>query len=313
MKIGFIGLGTMGSSMAMNLIEAGRHLVVYDLRRGAGDPHVEKGAEWAAGPAEVAAASDIVFTSLPGPREVERVALGDRGIRDGAHDGLVYFDLSTNSPSVVRTIAAELAPLGVTVFDAPVSGGPEGAKSGKLAIWVGGEPEAFERWLPVLRSFSDAPRRVGSIGAGSVAKLVHNCSGYIINTALAETFTLGVKAGVEAGALWEAVRMGALGRRRTFDAISRNFLAGNFDPPAFALELARKDVNLACELGREFDVPMRLANLTLQEMTEAMNRGWGDRDSRSAMILQEERAGVEVRISEERIKEIIERGSNGRH
>jgi 3-hydroxyisobutyrate dehydrogenase-like beta-hydroxyacid dehydrogenase len=306
-KIGFIGLGTMGSSMAMNLIEAGRDLVVYDLRRDAGDAHVKNGAAWARGPAEVAAASDIVFTSLPGPSEVESVALGAGGIRDGAHKGLAYFDLSTNSPTVVRMIAAELAPLGVTVFDAPVSGGPAGAKSGKLAIWVGGECEAFEPWLPVLRSFSDAPHLVGPIGAGSVAKLVHNCSGYIINTALAETFTMGVKAGVEPDALWEAVRMGALGRRRTFDAMSGNFLAGNFDPPAFALELARKDVNLACELGREFDVPMRLANLTLQEMTEAMNRGWGGRDSRSAMLLQEERAGVEVRIPKERIKEILER------
>ncbi len=308
MRIGFIGLGTMGSSMAMNLIEAGYDLVVHDLRRDAGDPHVENGAEWADDPAELAALSDIVFTSLPGPREVRLVALGDRGIRDGAHDGLAYFDLSTNSPTVVRSIAAELAALGVTVFDAPVSGGPDGARSGKLAIWVGGEPEAFERWLPVLQSFSDAPHLVGPIGAGSVAKLVHNCSGYILNAALAETFTMGVKAGVDAAALWEAVRMGALGRLRTFDTMSRNFLAGNFDPPAFALELARKDVNLACELGREFDVPMRLANLTLQEMTEAMNRGWAGRDSRSVMLLQEERAGVQVRIPEDRIKQIIHNG-----
>jgi len=305
-KIGFIGLGTMGSHMASNLIDAGSELVVYDSRPDAGDLHVGKGAEWAAGPAAVAAASDVVFTSLPGPREVEQVALGTGGIRDGAHDGLAYFDLSTNSPTVVRRIAAELEPLGVAVFDAPVSGGPAGAQSGKLAIWVGGESTGFERWLPVLRLFSDAPHRVGPIGAGSVAKLVHNCSGYIINTALAETFTMGVKAGVAPEALWEAVRMGALGRRRTFDSVSGNFLVGNFDPPAFALELARKDVLLACELGRELDVPMRLANLTLQEMTEAMNRGWGGRDSRSAMLLQEERAGVEVRISKKRIEETLE-------
>ena len=187
-----------------------------------------------------------------------------------------------------------------------MSGGPDGAKSGKLAIWVGGDEAAFEQWLPVLRAFGDAPHRVGPVGAGSVAKLVHNLSGYIMNAALAETFTMGVKAGVDAEALWEAVRMGAHGRRRTFDTLSRNYLTGSFDPPAFALALARKDVDLACALGRELDVPMRLSHLTLQEMTEAMNRGWAGRDSRSAMLLQEERAGVEVRIAPERIKAIVD-------
>ncbi len=151
----------------------------------------------------------------------------------------------------------------------------------------------------------DQPYYVGPIGAGSIAKLVHNCSGYILQTALAETFTLGVKAGVDAEGLWQAVRHGALGRRRTFDTMSRNFLPGRFDPPDFALALARKDVALAVELGREFEVPMRLANLTLQEMTEAMNRGWAGRDSRTAMLLQEERAGVEVRIPAARIEEIL--------
>ena len=138
-----------------------------------------------------------------------------------------------------------------------------------------------------------------------MAKLVHNCSGYIIQTALAETFTMGVKAGVDPDGLWDAVRKGALGRRRTFDSLSRNFLPGRFDPPDFALALARKDVSLACEVGREFDVPMRLSNLVLQELTEAINRGWEGRDSRSAMLLQEERSGVEVRVSPERIAEII--------
>ncbi len=188
-----------------------------------------------------------------------------------------------------------------------MSGGPAGARSGQLAIWVGGDADLFERYRQVLEAFSDAPRRVGPVGAGSVAKLVHNLSGYIINAALAETFTLGVKAGVEADALWEAVRTGALGRRRTFDMMAGNYLPGSFDPPAFALELARKDVDLACALGRELDVPLRLSHLTLQEMTEALNRGWGRRDSRSAMLLQEERAGVEVRIPAGRIAEILER------
>lgn len=308
MRVGFIGLGTMGSRMAGNILAAGHHLVVHDLNPASGEPLLERGASWAVSPAAVAGQVDVVFTSLPGPPQVEAVALSLNGIIGGALPGLAYFDLSTNSPTVMRRIHAEMTPRGVHVFDAPVSGGPDGAASGRLAIWAGGDPEAFEAFLPVLRSFSDAPHLVGPIGAGSIAKLVHNCSGYILQTALAETFTLGVKAGVDPEALWEAVRMGALGRRRTFDTLSRNFLPGRFDPPDFALELARKDVALAVELAREYDVPMRLANLTLMEMTEAMNRGWAKRDSRSAMLLQEERTGVEVRIAPERIAEIVDGG-----
>ena len=308
MRVGFIGLGTMGSRMAGNILAAGHQLIVHDLNPAAGEPLLERGASWAVSPAAVAGQVDVVFTSLPGPPQVEAVALSLNGIIGGALPGLAYFDLSTNSPTVMRRIHAEFARRGVHVFDAPVSGGPDGAASGRLAIWAGGNPEAFEAFLPVLRSFSDAPHLVGPIGAGSIAKLVHNCSGYILQTALAETFTLGVKAGVDPEALWEAVRMGALGRRRTFDTLSRNFLPGRFDPPDFALELARKDVALAVELAREYDVPMRLANLTLMEMTEAMNRGWAKRDSRSAMLLQEERTGVEVRIAPERIAEIVDGG-----
>ncbi|MEZ5409135.1 MAG: MFS transporter [Acidimicrobiales bacterium] len=308
MRVGFIGLGTMGSRMAGNILAAGHQLVVHDLNPAAGEPLLERGASWAVSPAAVAGQVDVVFTSLPGPPQVEAVALSLNGIIGGALPGLAYFDLSTNSPTVMRRIHAEMTPRGVHVFDAPVSGGPDGAASGRLAIWAGGDPDAFDAFLPVLRSFSDAPHLVGPIGAGSIAKLVHNCSGYILQTALAETFTLGVKAGVDPEALWEAVRMGALGRRRTFDTLSRNFLPGRFDPPDFALELARKDVALAVELAREYDVPMRLANLTLMEMTEAMNRGWAKRDSRSAMLLQEERTGVEVRIATERIAEIVDGG-----
>lgn len=309
--VGFIGLGTMGRPMAINLQSGGASLVVTDLDPTRGEQLLEQGATWAGSPAEVARQSDVVFTSLPGPPEVEQVALGPDGLADGAHDGMAFFDLSTNSPTVIRSIHDELSPLGVDVFDAPVSGGPDGAAAGTLAVWVGGDEDTFERWRPLLSTFSDEALHIGAIGAGAVAKLVHNCSGYMIQTALAEAFTLGVKAGVEPDRLWEAVRQGALGRRRTFDSLARNFLPGRFDPPDFALSLARKDVTLACQLGDELAVPMRLANLTLQELTEALNHGWADRDSRAAMLLQEQRAGVEVRVSAERLDEIRSADGSG--
>jgi len=153
--------------------------------------------------------------------------------------------------------------------------------------------------------------RVGTqscVKCGHEVKVVHNCAGYVIQTALAEVFTMGVKAGVDPLGLWKAVRQGAGGRRRTFDGLAEQFLPGRFEPAAFALRLAHKDVTLAVSLGREHRVPMRLANITLEELTEALNRGWGERDSRVAMLLQEERAGVEIRVPDAAIRQALELG-----
>jgi 3-hydroxyisobutyrate dehydrogenase-like beta-hydroxyacid dehydrogenase len=306
MRVGFIGLGTMGSSMALNTLKGGHELVVHDINRDAVVLHLEAGATWADTPRQVMETSEVVFTSLPGPPEVQAVALGENGLLHGVRPGKVYFDLSTNSPTLIRHIHDEFAKVGAHVLDAPVSGGPRGARSGRLAIWVGGDRAIYGQYKHVLDAIGDKPYYVGPIGAGAIAKLVHNCTGYILQTALAETFSMGIKAGVDPLVLWQAVRHGALGRRQTFDGLTEHFLPGHFDPPDFALRLARKDVNLAVEVGREFDVPMRLANLTLAELTEALNRGWGQRDSRVAMLLQEERAGVDVHVPQEKIQEILD-------
>ena len=311
MKVGFIGLGTMGGSMAYNALDGGNEMVVHDINPVSATRHLEAGAKWADTPREVAEQSEIVFTSLPGPTEVEAVALGEAGIMEGMSAGKVYFDLSTSTPGMIRKIHAEAAARGIDVLDAPVSGGPRGAASRNLAIWVGGDKDVFDRCKPVLDAIGDKAYYVGPIGSGAVAKLVHNCAGYIIQAALAEVFTMGVKAGVEPLALWEAVRKGATGRRGPFEGMAEHLLPGKFDPPDFALKLARKDVDLAVSVGREFDVPMRLANLTLMEMTEAINRGWGDRYSRVAMLLQEERAGVEVRVDEDALNALLEEEKNG--
>jgi 3-hydroxyisobutyrate dehydrogenase len=307
MKVGFIGLGTMGRHMAANLQKAGHELVVHDVRREAGEAHVKAGARWADSPRAVAEASDVVFTSLPEPKDVEAVALDEKtGLRAGLTAGKAFFDLSTNSPTVVRKLHAVFKARGIHMFDAPVSGGPRGAESRRLALWVGGDEEAFRKFKPVVDAIGDQAYYVGPIGAGSVAKLVHNCAGYIVQTALAEVFTMGVKAGVDPLTIWKAVRQGAGGRRRTFDGLADQFLPGTFDPPSFALRLAHKDVSLAVALGREHKVPMKLANITLEEMTEALNRGWADRDSRVAMLLQEERAGVEIKVPPAALKEVLD-------
>lgn len=311
MKIGFVGLGTMGAYMAANLqksLEKSNHgLVVHDIRKTAADALIANGAEWADSPKAVAEACDVVFLSLPGPKEVEAVATGPNGLASGLKKGAAVFDLSTNAPSMVRKLAAQFAEKGFHFLDAPVSGGPTGARSGKLAIWVGGPKAKFDEHKALLDGFSDQARYIGEIGAGSVAKLVHNCAGYAIQTALAEVMTMGVKGGVEPLALWEAIRMGAGGRGRTFDRLVDQFLPNKYEPPAFALKLAFKDMTLATELGRELGVPMRLANMAYAEMAEAMGRGWEAQDSRASMKLQIERAGVKIAVEPERIKEALDR------
>ena len=308
MRVGFIGLGTMGAKMALNLCAAGYDMMVNDIRREASAPHLAAGATGVDSARKVAESVDVVFTSLPGPREVEAVALAEDGLLAGMRRGTAWFDLSTNSLTVVRRLHERFAAEGVAMLDAPVSGGPAGAKSRKLAMWVSGDQAAFDRHKPVLDAIGDQAMYLGPIGTGTVAKLMHNTAGFAVLAALAEVFTLGVKAGMQPLVLWQAIRQGAFGRSRTFDRLADQFLPGLFDPPAFALKLAHKDITLATELGRELNVPLRIASLVHEELTEALNRGWSERDSRIFMLLQEERAGVTIAVPADKVQEAIARG-----
>jgi len=200
---------------------------------------------------------------------------------------------------MVRHIYDVFKGKGAHVMDAPVSGGPDGARTGKLAVMVGGDEEVYRQCKPVLDALGDKVSYTGKIGCGSICKLMHNCIGYGISAITAECFTLGVKAGVEPEALWRAISEGAVGKGGFFTKVlPETYLRGHFDPPNFALRLALKDVDLATSLGREYNVPMAVANIALQELTTAMKRGWGEKDSRIMMLLQEERAGVKVRFPE---------------
>ena len=307
MKIGFIGLGMMGAGMASNLQKAGHDLVVHDLTRQAASKHVNAGATWADSPRAVAEACDIVFTSLPTPADVQKVGTGENGLIEGFRNGAAWFDLSTNAVDVVRALHATFAEKGIDFLDAPVSGGPKGANSGRLAIWVGGDKAAFDKYQTALAAMGDQAAYIGPIGAGSIAKLVHNATSAAMGVVLSEVFTMGIKAGVEPLTLFQAVRQGATGRSRTFDRLADHFLTGSYDPADFALRLIHKDVSLACQLGRDVQVPMRLINMTLMELTEALNRGWGARDSRVGSLLQQERAGIPpIAVAPDKIKAVLE-------
>ncbi len=293
MRIGFIGLGAMGRPMAASLQRAGHDLQVHDLRR------VEGFANFKASVTEAAKDCEVLFTSLPGPAEVGAIAPQVQSVK-------AWFDLSTNSPAKVRELHQKLQGKGIELLDAPVSGGPRGAESGKLAIWVGGDQIVFEKFKPILKAIGDQPYYVGPIGAGTVAKLAHNAASFTVQAALAEIFTLGVKAGVEPLALFKALRQGATGRKRTFDRLPEHFLPGVYDPPAFTLRLAHKDMSLAMELAAAEGVPMKIGQAALDELAAAMQRGWSDRDCRVAMTLQEERAKVSVRVPRERLQDAMD-------
>ena len=296
MRLAFIGLGTMGGRMAANLQRAGHEVRAHDLRR-------VEGFNWFAAAPDAVQDCELVFTSVPGPDDVDAVAAK---LKPVLRSGTAWFDLSTNSPSRVRRLHADLAKQGVQFLDAPVSGGPSGAQSGKLAIWVGGDRATYERFESALRAIGDQPLYIGAIGAGTVAKLAHNCGSFAIHAAMAEVFTLGVKAGVDPLSLFRALRQGASGRKRTFDRLAEHFLPGKYDPAAFSLRLAHKDARLALELARETGVPMRIGQIALDELSRAVERGWIDRDFRIAMTLQEERAGVDVRVAPEKLRAALE-------
>ena len=305
LTVGFIGIGAMGGRMAANILKAGYKLVVHDTRREASVPLVQRGAVWADSPRALTEQSDVVITCLPSLTAIEAVALGPDGIISGIRPGQAYFEMSTNSLELAKRLHAAFAERGAHMLEAPVSGGATGAAQGTLAIWVGGDKAIYERHEDVLRSMGNKSRHIGAFGAGLVTKMAHNCTSAMINAVLGEVFTMAVKAGAEPLALWDAVRQGIVGRRRTFDSLATNFLPSVYEPTNAALRILCKDVLVTTELARQIGAPMPHAELTLADLQEAMNRGWADRDRRVTMLLQQERVGVEIAVDPAAIAEVL--------
>ena len=301
MRVGFIGLGNMGGHMAMNVIAGGHDVVVHDIRREAAERQLAAGASWADTPRGATEGSELVFTSLPGPAEVEQVALGEGGVLVGATPGTVYVDLSTNSPTLIRRVHEEFAEQGISVLDAPVSGGSKGAEAATLAVMVGGDEQVYERVKPVLDLIGDKVSYIGPAGAGAIAKLVHNLITISARVIVGEALTLGVKAGVDPEALLSAVQNGSFGQGNLIHrTIPNTVYQGAYENVGFALELSLKDLRLALELGEEFGVPLKLGELATEEVAEAVAAGLGALDSSASIILQERRAGVELRAASAR-------------
>ena len=291
--IGFIGLGNLGTAIAQNIQNAGYPMVVYDIRKGATKPLLKEGSRLAGAPDEVASLSDVTFTSLPGPREVEDVTLGLHGVVNGIKEGGIYVDLSTSRPSLIRRIGEIFEEKSVKVLDAPVLTSPATAADRQVVVMPSGDREVYQKLRPLFDSFADTVVYQGPLGMGSTCKLVNNMITLAVRQVVAEGLTLGVKAGLDLDSLMEAGNRMVLGHQE--EGLRKTVFRGQFDPPSFRQALARKDIGLANELGRELNVPMPVANLVEQISIQIGNRGWGDMDTHVIYRLQEEMAGVEIR------------------
>jgi len=292
-KVGFIGLGIMGKPMAKNLIKAGFTLVVHNRSRMAVDELVKLGATAAGSPREVASSVDTIITMLPNSPDVESVALGAKGIKEGAATGQLFLDMSTINPIVSQKIARELEPLGVAMVDAPVSGGEKGAIEGTLSIMVGGRSQDFERALPIFNVLGKTITHMGPLGAGGFTKLANQIIVAINLTAIGEALVFGTKAGVDPQKMIRALA-GGLAGSKCLDQKSEKILTGDF-APGFKIDLHFKDLNLIHEAARSVGVPIPTAAFVEQLFAALRNRGRGGLDHSGVITLFEDLAGVQVR------------------
>ena len=296
-RIGFVGLGTIGGAIAKNILESGSPLVIHDIRAAAVQRLIGDGCQGAQSAAEVARDCRIVFTSLPGPAEVEEVALGANGLLHGVHAGSIYVDLSSSNPDLIRRIATAFLPRGAQVMDAPLIVGKNGIANRSVEVLASGPAEAYDQVKPVLETFGDTVIYAGDLGTGTIIKLAHNLVRRGIGLAIGEGIVLGAKAGVDPQLLWDCMRWGLdVQLHQLAKTFSDTVFRGEFAAPAsFNIALARKDVGLATELARQHSVPMPVAALVEQIMVQAVGRGWSDQSTAALFRLQEEAAGIEVR------------------
>jgi 3-hydroxyisobutyrate dehydrogenase-like beta-hydroxyacid dehydrogenase len=289
MRLGFVGTGTMGAPMAGCLIDAGHQLTVYDVRTDATAALCARGAHSAEHPAAVARVSEVVFTSLPGPAEVEDSALDPvNGILAGLQQSGAYIDMTTNAPAVARRVAEACRARGVDMLDAPVSGRPP-----TMTVMVGGDEAVFARYRPLFTAMAGNIFYVGGPGAGCTAKLVTQYLGYTNFIAALEGMLIGAKAGIDLGVLAQIVPVSA-GASRTFDNIPRSVLPGSFAAGG-TLDIVAKDLQLACDLARAVGAPAHLGLLAHDVLNRAQAKGWGQEGFPIAARILEAMAGAELR------------------
>jgi 2-hydroxy-3-oxopropionate reductase len=292
LRVGYIGLGLMGKSIARNILKAGFPLTVHNRSRAAVDELAAEGATPAGSPAEVAAQVDVVFTNLPDSPDVEQVALGPGGVIDSAREGLIFVDNSTIKPAVSRHIAGELGKKGILALDAPVSGGDIGARNGTLAIMVGGEARALEKVMPVFQAMGKTVTHVGAAGAGQIAKAANQIMVAAQMVAMGELLIFAQKAGADPQRVVEAIKGGAA-QCWTLDVKPPRLFAGN-RAPGFKAHMMSKDLNIILDTAREYGIPLPSAAEHAQLFSAMLQSGMGDLDNSAVVAVIEALAGVRL-------------------
>jgi 2-hydroxy-3-oxopropionate reductase len=292
LKVGYIGLGLMGKSIARNILKAGFPLIVHNRSRGAVNELVAEGAQAAGSAAAAAAQVDIIFTNLPDSPDVEKVVLGEKGIIEGAHKGLIFVDNSSIKPATARMIAKKLEVKGVLALDAPVSGGDIGAKNGTLTIMVGGPAEAVERVRPVFQAMGKTVTHVGDSGAGQVAKAANQIMVAAQMAAMGELLIFARKAGVSPQKVVEAIKGGAA-QCWTLDVKPPRLFAGNRNP-GFKAYMQLKDMRIVMETAREYDIPLPSATENTKLFEQMIELGMGELDNSAVVGVIERMAGANL-------------------
>lgn len=276
MKVAFIGMGTMGAPMALNLLKAGHKVTVHNRTREKEAAVAAAGARRAASPAEAAEGAEVVIICVSDTPDLDRVTLGESGVIHGAAPGTVVVDMSTVSPGATRRIAAALRERGVHMIDAPVSGGSEGARKGTLSIMVGGEEADLDKVRPALEAMGNTITHVGPIGSGQLAKAINQIVVAGTYWGVAEGMALGLKAGLDMQKVVQAVGGGAAGSWAMTNR-SGNMINNSY-PLGFKVRLHRKDLNIALAVARELGVTLPVAAYVEQVETGLIARGHGDED-----------------------------------
>jgi 2-hydroxy-3-oxopropionate reductase len=291
-KVGYIGLGLMGKSIARNILKAGFPVVVHNRSRGAVDELVKEGATAAFSPVEVARQVDVVFTNLPDSPDVELVVLGKDGILEGAHEGLIYVDNSTIMPETATMVAERLAEKGVLALDAPVSGGDIGARNGTLTIMVGGDEGALEKVMPVFQAMGKTITHIGKAGSGQIAKAANQIMVAAQMVAMGELLIFAQKAGADPRKVVEAIKGGAA-QCWSLDVKPPRLFSGNRQP-GFKARMQAKDLNIVMESARAFGVPLPSAAIHTQLFNAMVQQGWGDLDNSAVVGMLEMLAKISL-------------------
>jgi 2-hydroxy-3-oxopropionate reductase len=292
LKVGYIGLGLMGKSIARNILKAGFPIVVHNRSRAAVDELVAEGATAANSPIEVAEQVDVVFTNLPDTPDVEKVVLGENGIIEGAHAGLIYVDNSTIKPAAARRIAERLSEKNVFALDAPVSGGDIGARNATLTVMVGGEAFALEKAMPVLQAMGKTITHVGDSGAGQVAKAANQIMVAAQMVAMGELLVFSKKAGVDPRKVVEAIKGGAA-QCWTLDVKPPRLFAGNRDP-GFKAHMQLKDLKIILETAQEYNIPVPGTTENTKLFQQMIDLDMGELDNSAVVSVIEKMAGIEI-------------------